>query len=215
MTAVPAVPDRRFFVLLGTDGAGKSSAMAHIAERWPQWRLLSTDSRFVDAEYGLVRELRRGVVRDVLPGLGRTYSMDFLTSMLQTAVVHLKDRIEAQDPGTPVLVDSYYYKILAKCRIFGARHNPMYTWWRSFPQPAGVVFLDVAPETAWRRSRAGELLNPLEYLGETPEWFSFESYQKSLRKLLLEEVRHVPVTVIDEQPSAARAAEAVMEVISA
>ncbi|MFC7883478.1 hypothetical protein ACFUVV_16625 [Streptomyces sp. NPDC057376] len=207
--------DRRFFVLLGPDGAGKSSAMTEIAERWPRWRLLSTDSRFVDAEHALIPELRRGVVRDVLPGLGRTYSMDFLTSLLQTAVVHLRDRVEAQDAHTPVLVDSYYYKILAKCRIFGAPHNPMYTWWRSFPQPAGVVFLDVSPETAWRRSRAGELLNPLEYLGETPEWFSFESYQKSLRKLLLEEVRHLPVTVIDQQPDPARAAEAVMEVISA
>ncbi|MFG3497321.1 hypothetical protein [Streptomyces sp. NPDC047928] len=207
--------DRRFFVLLGTDGAGKSSAMAEIARRWPQWRLISTDSAFVGPEHGLIPRLRHDVLHEVLPRLGRGYSVEFLTSLLQTAVVHLRDRLEEQPPDAPVLVDSYYYKILAKCRLAGLRDHPMYGWWRSFPQPVRVVHLDVSPETAWRRSGDGASLNALEHEGDRPEWFAFESYQKSLRKLMREEVRQVPVTVVEEQPSAVRAAEAVMEAISA
>ncbi|MEU7023902.1 hypothetical protein ABZ990_25030 [Streptomyces sp. NPDC046203] len=208
-------PGPKFHVLLGPDGAGKSTAMKRIAELRPDWRLLSADSRFTGAEHAFVSELRRGVVREVLPGLGAgAYSRDFLTSVLQTAVVHLRDLIAAQPPGVPVLVDSYYYKTLAKCRIFGDDDHPLFAWWRSFPQPAGVVFLDVAPATAWRRSRGGRLLNPFEYPGDEPEWFSFESYHHNLRKLLLEEVRHVPVTLIDQPSSPDRAAAAVLRAVS-
>ncbi|AEW94183.1 MULTISPECIES: ATP-binding protein [Streptomycetaceae] len=206
--------DCRFFVLLGPDGAGKSSVMTELAERRPEWRLLSTDGEFTPPEHALIAQLRRNVVKDVLPGLGSTYSVDFLASMLQTAVVHLKDRVLAEcATGAPVLVDSYYYKILAKCRLAGLRENPMYGWWRTFPQPRGVVFLDVAPWTAWRRSAGGRLLNRLEYAGNGPGWAGFESYQKNLRTLMLEEVGQVPVTVIEEQPSPGRAAEAVAGVL--
>ncbi|MFF4529398.1 hypothetical protein ACFY1P_09020 [Streptomyces sp. NPDC001407] len=204
----------QFSVLLGPDGAGKSSVMAELSERLPTWRTLSTDSEFVGPEHALVTQLRRNVVEDVLPALGDAYSVDFLASLLQTAVVHLKDRIEAQEPGVPALVDSYYYKILAKCRLAGIEESPMYSWWRSFPQPDRVVYLDVSPESAWRRSGNGARLNPLEHFGNRPEWFGFENYQKSLRKMMLEEVRELPVTVIKEQPSAARTADAVLEVLA-
>ncbi|MEU3754214.1 hypothetical protein AB0H17_15835 [Streptomyces olivoreticuli] len=205
---------RPFYVLLGPDGAGKSSVMAEVAARLPGWRTLSTDHGLVGPGYDLVSALRRHVGEDVLPHLGTHYSADFLASMLQTAVVHLKDELTRHADDVPLLMDSYYYKILAKCRLAGIRHNPMYTWWRSFPQPRAVVYVDVSPASAWRRSGNGARLNPLEYFGERPEWLGFESYQTSLRKLMLEEVRDLPVTIIEEQPSAARAADAVVEVLA-
>ncbi|MEU6094320.1 hypothetical protein [Streptomyces sp. NPDC047079] len=206
--------DRPFYVLLGPDGAGKSSVMAEVAARLPGWRTLSTDDAFLEPSHALLGALRRHVVEDVLPNLGTSYSADFLASLLQTAVVHLKDQVERQDGNAPLLMDSYYYKILAKCRLAGARQNPMYTWWRSFPRPRAVLYLDVSPATAWRRSAAGARLNPLEHFGERPEWLGFEDYQKSLRKLMLEEVRDVPVTIIAEQPSVARTTDAVLEVLA-
>ncbi|MGW5693906.1 MULTISPECIES: hypothetical protein [Streptomyces] len=206
--------DRPFYVLLGPDGAGKSSVMTEVGAKLPGWRTLSTDDAFVGPAHELVSRLRRDVVEDVLPNLGTSYSTEFLASLLQAAVVHLKDQVERQDEDVPLLMDSYYYKILAKCRLAGIEQHPMYTWWRSFPRPRAVVYVDVSAESAWRRSAEGARLNPLEYFGERPEWLGFESYQKSLRKLMLEEVRDRPVTIIEEQPSVARTADAVVEVLT-
>lgn len=205
--------ERLFYVLLGPDGAGKSTVMSEIADRLPGWRTLSTDDAFVGPRHGLVTQLRRNVVKDVLPGLGASYSTEFLASLLQTAVVHLRDEAQ-RGAGAPLLMDSYYYKILAKCRLAGMPNNPMYGWWRSFPQPRAVVYLDVSPASAWRRSGNGARLNPLEYFGPSPDWTGFETYQNSLRRLMLEEVRQLPVTMIGEQPSAARTADAVAEVLA-
>ncbi|MFE2143763.1 hypothetical protein ACFXA3_18845 [Streptomyces sp. NPDC059456] len=205
----------RFHVLLGPDGAGKSSVMRRLVTMLPEWRMVSTDSAFVAPEHALIPRLRRDVHDHLLPGLGTAYSVDFMASVLQTAVVHLRDQVRETDPRVPVLVDSYYYKILAKCRMAGVADSRMYSWWRSFPQPAGVVFLDVSAGSAWRRRGDGARLNALEYDGDDGAWPEFESYQRNLRKMLLEEVREVPVTMLGEQPDAARAAAAVREVLTA
>nr|WP_202437160.1 hypothetical protein [Streptomyces sp. SID5910] len=189
--------------------------MAELSAALPGWQTLSTDDGLVAGEHRLISQLRRNVVRDVLPGLGPAYSADFLATLLCSAVVHLRDQLERQEPDVPVLMDSYYYKILAKCRLAGLEEHPLYTWWRSFPQPRGVIYLDVPPEAAWRRCGRGARLNPLEHFGDRPEWFGFESYQKNLGKLLLEETRRLPVTVVEERSGTAATAAAVREVLAA
>jgi thymidylate kinase len=205
---------RPFCVLLGPDGAGKSSVMRHLAELLPEWRLVSTDSAFIAPEHTLITRLRRDLQDHLLPGLGTAYSADFLASVLQTAVVHLRDQVHGRDPQVPVLVDSYYYKILAKCRMAGIQDTPMYDWWRTFPRPDRVVYLDVPPSAAWRRRGGGAGLNSLEYDGDDGDLAGFERYQTDLRKLMLEEVRDLPVTELPQQPSVERAAEAVREVLT-
>jgi len=203
-----------FVVLLGSDKSGKSSVMAEIARSEPAWRTLSTDTRLLAPEHGLIAELRRHVMDDVLPGLGRTYSAEFLAGLLQTAVLHLRDQLADRPDGEPVLMDSYYYKILAKCRLAGVPDNPMFAWWRSFPQPGRVVFLDASAQSCWRRSGNGERLNPLEYGGSRPTWPGYRGYQTRLRELMLEEVRTLPVTHIEEYESVTRTAQAVREVLA-
>jgi len=207
--------ERRFHVLLGPDGAGKSSVMERLTRTLPEWRLLSTDSAFVAPEHALISRLRRDLHDHLLPGLGTAYSADFLAGVLQTAVIHLRDQVQDSDPRVPLLVDSYYYKILAKCRMAGVQDSRLYSWWRSFPQPSRVVFLDVPPETAWRRRGDGTQLNVLEHDGEDGDWAGFERYQRNLRKTLLEETRDLPVTMLPQHPDADRAAEAVREVLVA
>ncbi|MGW2722943.1 hypothetical protein [Streptomyces sp. NPDC001492] len=207
--------ERPFSVLLGADGAGKSSVMGRLSHLLPEWRLVSVDSAFVAPEHELITRLRRDLEDHLLPGLGAAYSVDFLAGVLQTAVIHLRDQLHAGEPGVPVLVDSYYYKILAKCRLAGVRDSRIYSWWRSFPQPERVLFLDVSPASAWRRRGDGTQLNALEYDGDSADWAGFETYQKNLRKLLLEEVRDLPMTVLPEQPDADRAADAVRKVLTA
>jgi thymidylate kinase len=201
-----------FFVVVGQDFAGKSSALARLRADPARWQVISTDSGFLDARHGLVSTLRRGV-GDLLPGLGSAYTPEFLTAVLQTAVVHLRDELARADPDRPVVVDSYYYKIIAKCQLAGVADNPMFDWWRSFPQPRRVVRLDVSAESAWRRCGAGARLNSLEYYGTAPTRDGFERYQRDLVKLMRQEIEGLPETVIDERPTPAQTARAIREVL--
>lgn len=204
-----------FTVLLGGDYAGKSSAMSRLTGDPEPVRVVSVDDRFLAARHTLIGRLRRDVVKTVAAP-GGAYSPDFMASMLQTAVVHLRDQLlsaaEAAD-GRPLVVDSYYYKILAKCRLAGVRDNPMYDWWRSFPQPTRVVYLQVSPREAWLRSRRGTRLNALEYYGDRPDRASFERYQSDLDKLLRDEISDLPVTVVEQHDCVERTAEAVREAV--
>jgi len=203
-----------FSVLLGADYAGKSSVMTALRSAAPTWSLVSVDKTFLDQEHAALSRLKHALVADVLPGLGTAYSTDFAVSLLQTAVVHLRDRLATAGDGAPVLVDSYYYKILAKCRLVGADHHPMFAWWRSFPQPRGVLYLDVAPDVAWTRCAEGAQANPLEHHGARPDRESFETFQSDLRKLMLDEVRDLPVVFLPERAAVDETARDVWEVVS-
>lgn len=210
-TGPPSAPS--FWVLLGGDYAGKSSVMTELRASVPAWRYVSVDGSFVDPEHAVLSRLKRALVTETLPGLGSTHSADFATSLLQTAVVYLRDRVLAAGDGTPVLVDSYYYKILAKCRLVGDDENPMFAWWRGFPQPRGVLYLDVPPDVAWTRCAAGAGPNRLEHYGVRPDREAFESFQSDLRKLMLDEVRDLPTTYLTEGAGIAETAREVEEVL--
>lgn len=206
-------PSPRFCVLLGPDYAGKSSVLGELARAASPWQCVSVDDERLAPEHRLLADLRRRLVRDVVPKVGSAYSGDFVAGLLQLAVLHLRDRVLAAGDA-PVLVDSYYYKILAKCRLAGVRENPMFAWWRTFPQPSRVIWLDVAPETAWRRCGGGAEANPLEFYGDRADWPNFEEYQADLRKVMLEETGRLPVTVVAEQDSVARTAAVVGEALT-
>ncbi|MFJ6676176.1 hypothetical protein ACIQMJ_34175 [Actinosynnema sp. NPDC091369] len=206
------VPD--FVVLLGPDYAGKSSAMSELAvSGWP-WRLVSVDDALLPPAYPVIAGLRRHLLRDVLSAPAGTYSPDFTASLLQTAAVHLRDRLVEPGDDRPVLVDSYYYKLLAKCRLTGSPEHPLFAWWRSFPQPRGVVYLDVDPATAWSRSGAGAATNRLEHYGERVDEASFRAFQTDLRVAMLTEVRHLDLVEIQQQGSPADTADTVRKVLS-
>ncbi|MEV6675209.1 hypothetical protein AB0M78_34295, partial [Streptomyces sp. NPDC051162] len=107
-----------FHVLLGPGYAGKSSALSRFAAPGSGIQVVSVDDAFLGPEHHLLGKLRRALVTDVVPGLGRHYSPDFMATLLQTAVVHLRDRVLESSPAAPVLVDSYYYKVLALASPF-------------------------------------------------------------------------------------------------
>jgi thymidylate kinase len=202
-----------FFVLVGQDFAGKSSALSRLRADPIRWQVISTDGDFLDARHKLVSDLRRGV-GEILPGLGSAYTPEFLTAFLQTAVMHLRDELERAEPDRPIVVDSYYYKIIAKCQLAGVRASPMFDWWRSFPQPRRVLEIEVSAESAWRRCAAGVRLNSLEYYGTRPTRDGFERYQRDLTKLMRQEIEGRPVTVIEEQPTPDLTARAIREVLA-
>ncbi|MFJ9693248.1 hypothetical protein [Kitasatospora sp. NPDC101183] len=163
-------------------------------------------------EHALIGRLRRNVVKDVAPHRS-SFSPEFLTTLVQTAVVHLRDELLRADAGAPVVVDSYYYKLLAKCRLAGAGRSPLLDWWRTFPRPSRVVYLDAPPEATWRRCREGADLNVLEHYGPRPDWDGFRRYQGDLAKVMRDEVHGLPVTVVEGAVGPEAAAEAVREVL--
>ncbi|MFE3873442.1 hypothetical protein ACFXPX_03465 [Kitasatospora sp. NPDC059146] len=164
-------------------------------------------------EHELIGRLRRNVVKDVAPHPG-VWSPDFFATLVQTAVVHLRDQLLRADAGTPVVVDSYYYKLLAKCRLAGAGDSPLLDWWRTFPRPIRVVYLDVPPGTTWERSRQGADLNVLEYYGPQPDPAGFRRYQSDLAKVMRDEIQDLPVTVIEELDRPELTAAAIREVVT-
>ncbi|MGW1836515.1 hypothetical protein [Streptomyces sp. BBFR2] len=164
-------------------------------------------------EHALIGRLRRNVVKDVAPHRG-DWSPDFFATLVQTAVVHLRDELLRGDAGTPVVVDSYYYKLLAKCHLAGAGESPLLTWWRTFPRPSRVIYLDVPPETTWQRCGQGADLNILEHYGPRPGWDGFRRYQTDLAKVMRDEIQDLPVTVIEEMGRPEPTAEAIREVLT-
>ncbi|WP_459719677.1 hypothetical protein [Actinophytocola sp. KF-1] len=201
-------------MLLGPDYAGKSSVMAELRATVPDWHLVSVDSPFVAGEHAVLSRLKHALVADALPGLGSAFSSDFVLSLAQTAVVYLRDQVLAAPGGAPVVVDSYYYKILAKCGLIGGDDHPVFAWWRTFPKPRHVLYLDVAPEVAWRRCGRGARVNRLEHHGTHPDRIAFESFQSDLHKLMLDEVRDLPVTRLPGDGTVADTARTVREVLS-
>ncbi|GGQ71679.1 hypothetical protein [Couchioplanes azureus] len=189
------MPGSEFWVLLGADYAGKSSVLSALARR-TGWRIASYDDDVLGGAYPLVSRLRTEFLTEALSEAGRRYSADFVLSIVQTAVVFLRDQVLAGDPTRPVLVDSYYYKILAKCRLSGLANEQIFAWWRSFPAPRGVVYLDTDAGVAWRRAGNGAAVNRFEHYGDRPSREAFVRFQTDLRRLMLAEVRDVPTRVI-------------------
>jgi thymidylate kinase len=192
-----ALPSPPFVVLSGTDYAGKSVLLRGLADAMPTWRLVSVDQEFLAPEHGVVSRLKSELFGEVLPGVRKHYSVDFVASLLQTAVVYLRDQILDCGARQPVIVDSYYYKILAKCRLIGAS-DALVGWWRGLPQPREVLFLDVDPATAWARASAGTRMNWLEFYGDHPDRDGFVTFQRDLRTALLAELAHLPVRMLPE-----------------
>ncbi|MFC0105754.1 hypothetical protein [Kibdelosporangium aridum] len=203
------VPD--FSVVLGADYAGKSSVLSMLAGR--SWRCVSYDESLLPAGHNLINELRDGVTPAALRLVGSVYSRDFALTVLQTAVVYLRDQVLRAQPGDIVVVDSFYYKILAKCRLTGLVNEDLFRWWRSFPQPSEIVYLDVDPSVAWSRSGDGLRLNRFEHYGDEPTWRGFRRFQLDLRDVMFEEIHGIRTTVLEQQPDIAATAAAVKAVM--
>jgi thymidylate kinase len=96
-----------------------------------------------------------------------------------------------------VIIDSFYYKVLAACSLLGVSHEPTFDYWRSFPQPEGVVYLDVPAEVTWERTGRGAQASAFEHYGEAVSRDGFVRLQTDLRARMLAEVKDLPVTIVD------------------
>jgi hypothetical protein len=123
----------------------------------------------------------------------------------------MKDQVHGRDPRVPVLVDSSYYKILAKCRTAGVRGPLTYDCWRTFPQPDRLVHLGVSPSSAWRRRGDGAGLTSREYEGDMP---GSSAIRRICARCCWRRAHDRPVTELPESPSVEPAVEVVREVLT-
>lgn len=185
-----------FWTLLGPDFAGKSTALARLRDEHG-WQVVSHDDRFVLGDFPLVAKLRNCWVDDAFVWTGKRYSVELVLSVLHSVLLHQRDEIARQTGPEPVIVDSYFYKQLAACALHGVSDEQTFAYWRSFPKPEGVVYLEVPPEVTWERSGRGATATAYEHYGDEVSRDGFVRMQADLHTRMLAEVGELPVTVVD------------------
>lgn len=185
----------RFWTVLGGDYAGKSEVLATL-RRKTGWPVISYDDPYVDA-HPVVRWLRKFAFFEAYSRVGQPYSAELAFSLLTPIALYLRDEVVRMAAHGPAVVDSYYYKLLAKGIVTGIADEDICALWRSLlqPRPQGVVFLDVAPDVAWKRACGS--VNPFEYHGTEPTREGFTRFQLDLRSVMLDQIRDLPVVVVD------------------
>ncbi|MPZ83081.1 MAG: hypothetical protein GEV28_22895 [Actinophytocola sp.] len=184
-----------FWTLLGPDFAGKSTALGRL---WDEHgvQVVSHDDAFL-GDRPLVSALRRCWIDDALVWSGKRYTPELVLSVMHPVILHQRDELASRTGPGPVVIDSYYYKPLAACALLGVSHEPTFDYWRSFPQPEGVVYLDVPPEVTWERAGRGTLASAFEHYGPEVTEEGFIRMQTDLRARMFAEVGDLPLTVID------------------
>ena len=179
----------KFIVLCGIDGAGKSFLLSGFAEN-PAFEIVSYDKKILKDRLlffsSLIDNFPFREWKEFDPELKFAYFN--LIVLVQTNLIK-----RAIKKGKNVLCDSYYYKFLAKKEVlFGENVN--LDLWRKLPKPDFVIFLDVAPETAFERIK--NRLHWGEYF-KCPTKKDFVSFQLQVRKNILKEISNVPHIILD------------------
>jgi thymidylate kinase len=177
-------PMNPFFVLIGGDGAGKTTVLRELSGR-AEIEVVTLESLAASSRYDFVATARQVLFGKVLAG---DYTAELKLSCLHLAVMCLHDAVSRARLERPVLVDGYYYKLLAKAACLGFADRPLVETWRALPRPARVVHLAIDPERAFERIGQAEKLNPLEHEGGAPSRERFVYFQKRMIACMLDEV---------------------------
>lgn len=192
----------RFLCLLGADGSGKTTLLEALERRHPQivtvhWRQLASVTLLPELLPGLdpPETFRR------LGPLSRAAQFCYLAALEYEMLV--KPAVEA---GRTVIVDSYWYKFVAKMRVLNMAAPYLYDVCESLPSPKCVLFLDTPLETARERKSN---MNFFDCNGHVDR---FVTFQTQLRDVMLGFVDGLPVVRLDGLASPDVVAEAVAEI---
>jgi thymidylate kinase len=186
-----------FWTLLGPDFAGKSTVLRRLS-RDHGWRVVSHDDEFL-GDRPLVSLLRRCWVDEALRYAGTRYTAELVLSALHPVILHQRDELaRAGTAGTaPLIVDSFFYKVRAACTLLGVTDDGVFSRWCAMQPPRGIIYLDVPPEVTWQRAGERRTVSAFEHYGPQPTRQAFVDFQTDLRALMLEQVRDLPVTMVD------------------
>ncbi|MGQ4436280.1 MULTISPECIES: dTMP kinase [unclassified Streptomyces] len=163
-----------FLVLLGIDGSGKTSLLSS----------LHHDS-LVTASW---RDLRNHELPSVMAPDAPTVIKNRLSDVPRAMFIggHIVAQYEylvrpVTDLGKHVLLDSYWYKVLAKEDLFDRLHPGLAELRSLLPVPDAVILLDVSPQTAYARKHSRT--TPYERFDEPHAETGFVRFQNSLLAL--------------------------------
>jgi len=181
----------QFVVIVGIDGAGKSTVVDNLASNtcvvtWQE--VLEIDA--LAHAYGDPKLAQKfPQIREQLRP--RTRAFEFLMFFAAMYEYLIQPRLA---DGRDVIVDSYYYKQLAKESVLGKAHPSLYVGARTLPSPDHVFLLDVAPEVAY--ARKGGLPTTSEVLG-SHDLRGFERMQSALAKELTNLTEDLETSTVD------------------
>jgi thymidylate kinase len=160
----------RFLVLLGIDGSGKSTllfCMAKAGVQTASWHEL----RSHEVPATLAPNVPTSVKNRLTPLARAMFIGGHLVAQYEYLV---RPRIEA---GLTTVLDSYYYKLLAKERLLGFAHPALEQLCAELPQPDGIIYVDVDPRESYRRKKG--CFSSYEHFG-APSQDSYVAFQTQL-----------------------------------
>jgi thymidylate kinase len=172
----------RFIVVAGIDGCGKSTLLSRVHIHG----LVSCswcDLRDFETLRPLAPRCPTGV-KQGLPSLSRAM---FVGGHLVGQYEYLVRPRLAE--GWNVVLDSYYYKAIAKEELYGVCHRSLRELCWELPEPDCVIFVDVDPATSYARKKGR--LSPYEYFS-VPSAHDYIDFQSRLRDKILERIAGVP-----------------------
>ncbi len=188
--------NNKLFVLLGSDFSGKTTLLNKIKLSGNPIVCGGPEEILASDSTGTLMHLM-GLFNKHVQNADSSFSQDFILTSFQMYLVGMKNWIEQQPRGSCVLIDSYFYKVLAKCRIKNWKEDHIFEYWRSFEKPETVFWLNTPVTILWQRVSQQKSINKLESFSyNTKNEQAFQSFQELLRQKIKEEVTGIPLVEV-------------------
>jgi thymidylate kinase len=198
-------------VLLGGDGAGKSSVLRRLREVRPGWSYASIDPADLYPLPGL-NYMDWAATTPPRTYIGVWEPLSRASFLAHVLSLCYEERILPElARGNTVICDSYYYRIWAKEQMLSSPGSELVAaLGRLMRRPDLALWLDVDTATAWQRS--GMRCEAYEAVGDR-SYEGFLRMQEGVRRLVLDELAAGPLRHIDaSRPVEDIAAEVIREI---
>lgn len=186
---------KKFIVLLGGDGAGKTSVIKSLG--LDCCSVISYTDTPVSNRIESMREIENIVRKEILPKFHQL-SPQFRVAVYNLFVAYMAESISHEICRNNVICDSYYYKFMAKEILSGVDANQLQIW-KTLQRPDAVVYLDTDPHIAYERIRSTRTIQNNEKFENSYEEEGFVELQKQLKRKMLAIVRSfdIPLRLVD------------------
>lgn len=183
----------------GIDGAGKTTIaeliFRHLESHLPNLQYYSRKSPDFADPYTQIQMKRLANIiwpNDLEHQEQDPFGNNFWILLMASwfAAMHSNRLAPAADNGTPLIIDSWYYRMIARMTAQGLDREWLNSLFQGIRNPELVVLLDIKPELAWHRIRANrKRLKPFEtgrwQMVEGDEYARFCTWQERVRTELL------------------------------